>query len=50
MTRTALNLRDGQMEKLRTLSASSGAGIAELIRRAVDHYLEVRKADIFQKK
>ena len=46
MVRTALFLRSGQMAKLQTLSKVTGAPVAELIRRAIDVYLEQRKAEI----
>jgi len=46
MVRTALFVRSGQMAKLQTLSKVTGAPVAELIRRAIDVYLEQRKAEI----
>jgi predicted DNA-binding protein len=46
MVRTALFVRSGQMAKLQTLSRITGAPVAELIRRAIDVYLEQRKAEI----
>jgi hypothetical protein len=46
MVRTALFFTKPQMAKLVTLSKNSGTPVAELIRRAVDLYLEHRKADI----
>jgi predicted DNA-binding protein len=46
MLRTALFVRSGQMAKLQILSKVTGAPIAELIRRAIDLYLEQRKAEI----
>ncbi len=46
MVRTALFLKEEQMEKLQTLSRVTGAPVAELIRRAIDRYLEDRKADL----
>jgi hypothetical protein len=46
MLRTALFVRSGQMAKLQTLSNVTGAPVAELIRRAIDGYLEQRKAEI----
>ena len=46
MIRTALFVRSGQMAKLQTLSKVTGAPVAELIRRAIDGYLEQRKAEI----
>jgi hypothetical protein len=46
MLRTALFVRSGQMAKLQTLSKLTGAPVAELVRRAIDAYLERRKAEI----
>jgi hypothetical protein len=46
MLRTALFVRSGQMAKLQTLSKVTGAPVAELVRRAIDAYLEQRKAEI----
>jgi predicted DNA-binding protein len=46
MLRTALFVRSGQMGKLQTLSKVTGAPVAELIRRAIDVYLDQRKAEI----
>ena len=46
MVRTALFLRPEQTEQLQALSDLTGAPIAELIRRAIDLYLESRKAEI----
>jgi hypothetical protein len=46
MVRTALFVRSGQMAKLQTLSKVTGAPVAELVRRAIDSYLEQRKAEI----
>ena len=46
MVRTALFVRSGQMAKLQTLSKVTGAPVAELVRRAIDAYLEQRKAEI----
>ncbi len=46
MLRTALFLKSSQMAKLQTLSRVTGAPVAELIRRAIDAYLEHRKAEI----
>jgi predicted DNA-binding protein len=46
MVRTALFMRSGQMAKLQTLSKVTGAPVAELVRRAIDVYLEQRKAEI----
>ena len=39
-------VRSGQMAKLQTLSKVTGAPVAELVRRAIDAYLEQRKAEI----
>jgi predicted DNA-binding protein len=46
MVRTAIFMKSGQMAKLQTLSKVTGAPVAELIRRAIDVYLEQRKAEI----
>jgi predicted DNA-binding protein len=46
MKRTALFLKPGQMDKLQTLSRVTGAPMAELIRRAIDAYLEQRKSEL----
>lgn len=46
MVRTALFLRPEQTAQLQTLSDVTGAPIAELIRRAIDMYLEERKAEL----
>lgn len=43
--RTALFFRREQMEKLQLLSSATGAPVAELVRRAVDAYLETRRAE-----
>jgi predicted DNA-binding protein len=43
MKRTALFLRDDQMQKLTERSAETGAPVAELIRRAIDAYLKIKK-------
>jgi hypothetical protein len=40
MRRTALFLKEPQLRKLQALSAETGAPVAELIRRAIDLYLE----------
>lgn len=39
MKRTALFLKDEQLDKLNKLSKKTGAPVAELIRRAIDAYL-----------
>jgi hypothetical protein len=43
MKRTALFLKEQQLEKLQALSRKTGAPIAELVRRAIDAYLLSRK-------
>ena len=44
--RTAVFLKARQIEMLQTLSSLHGAPIAELIRRALDLYLDSRKSEI----
>jgi predicted DNA-binding protein len=39
-------LNDAQKKKLEKLSAKTGAPVAELIRRAIDHYLAMRKKEL----
>jgi predicted DNA-binding protein len=46
MQRTALFLKEQQLEKLQKLSEKTGAPIAELIRRAIDKYLQVRAKEL----
>jgi len=46
MKRTALFLKEEQLEKLETLSDKTGAPIAELVRRAIDAYLLSRKKEL----
>jgi predicted DNA-binding protein len=46
MKRTALFLKGEQLAKLQTLSRKTGAPVAELIRRAIDAYLKIRKKDL----
>jgi predicted DNA-binding protein len=46
MRRTALFLKEQQLEKLQTLSDKTGAPIAELVRRAIDAYLLLRKKEL----
>jgi predicted DNA-binding protein len=46
MKRTALFLKTEQVKKLQSLSEKTGAPVAELIRRAIDHYLLMRKTDL----
>ena len=43
--RTALFFREEQTEKLQLLSSASGAPVAELVRRAVDSYLDLRRSE-----
>jgi predicted DNA-binding protein len=43
MNRTNIYLTDTQVERLRRLQKETGAPVAELVRRAVDEYLEKRK-------
>jgi predicted DNA-binding protein len=42
MKRTALFLKEDQLKKLMMLSDKTGAPVAELIRRAIDKYLQER--------
>jgi predicted DNA-binding protein len=49
MVRTAVFLHAHQIERLHALSESTGAVVSELIRRAVDAYLEQRKAEVARK-
>ena len=46
MKRTAIFLKEEQVKKLQTLSDLTGAPVAELIRRAIDSYLESRKKEL----
>ena len=46
MKRTALFLKEQQLGKLQALSEKTGAPVAELIRRAIDAYLESRKKEL----
>jgi predicted DNA-binding protein len=46
MERTALYLREEQIEKLQKLSDKTGAPVAELIRRAIDKYLQERAREL----
>ena len=39
MKRTALFLKEQQLDKLQRLSDKTGAPVAELVRRAIDEYL-----------
>jgi predicted DNA-binding protein len=44
--RTNIYLRTDQMKKLKALSEKTGAPVAELIRRAIDKYLQERAKEI----
>jgi len=46
MKRTALFLKEAQLRKLQALSDKTGAPIAELIRRAIDKYLQERAKEL----
>jgi Ribbon-helix-helix domain len=46
MQRTALFLKEEQLKKLGRLSEKTGAPVAELIRRAIDKYLQGRAKEI----
>ncbi len=46
MRRTALFLKEQQLEKLQKLSEKTGAPVAELVRRAIDAYLLSRKKEL----
>ena len=46
MKRTALFLREDQRKKLQVLSDKTGAPVAELIRRAIDKYLQDRAKEL----
>jgi predicted DNA-binding protein len=46
MKRTALFLKEEQVKKLQVLSDKTGAPLAELIRRAIDKYLQERAKEI----
>jgi hypothetical protein len=46
MRRTALFLKDLQLDKLQKLSDKTGAPVAELVRRAIDAYLLSRKKEL----
>jgi predicted DNA-binding protein len=46
MKRTALFLKETQIKKLKALSDKTGAPIAELIRRAIDKYLQERAKEL----
>jgi hypothetical protein len=44
--RTALFLKEQQINKLRALSNKTGAPVAELIRRAIERYLQERAKEL----
>jgi Ribbon-helix-helix domain len=46
MKRTALFLKEEQVKKLQALSDKTGAPVAELIRRAIDKYLQERAKEL----
>jgi predicted DNA-binding protein len=46
MKRTALFLREEQIKKLQKLSDKTGAPVAELIRRAIDRYVQERSKEL----
>jgi predicted DNA-binding protein len=46
MRRTALFLKEEQLKKLLVLSEKTGAPVAELIRRAIDKYLQERAKEL----
>jgi predicted DNA-binding protein len=46
MKRTALFLEEEQIKKLQKLSQKTGAPVAELIRRAIDKYLQERAKEL----
>jgi hypothetical protein len=46
MKRTALFLKEEQLKKLSALSEKTGAPVAELIRRAIDKYLQERAREL----
>jgi predicted DNA-binding protein len=46
MKRTALFLKEEQIKKLQKLSEKTGAPLAELIRRAIDRYLQERAKEL----
>jgi predicted DNA-binding protein len=46
MKRTALFLKEEQIKKLLLLSDKTGAPVAELIRRAIDRYLQERAKEL----
>ena len=44
--RTALFLKEQQLDKLQKLSDKTGAPVAELVRRAIDKYLKERAKEL----
>jgi len=46
MRRTALFLKEEQLKKLQKLSEKTGAPVAELVRRAIDRYLQERAKEL----
>jgi hypothetical protein len=46
MKRTALFLKEQQLDKLQKLADKTGAPVAELVRRAIDAYLLSRKKEL----
>lgn len=46
MKRTAIFLKEEQLKKLHKLSDKTGAPVAELIRRAIDRYLQERSKEL----
>lgn len=44
--RTALFLKEEQLSKLQVLSEKTGAPVAELVRRAIDKYLQERAKEL----
>jgi predicted DNA-binding protein len=46
MRRTALFLKEQQLDKLQKLADKTGAPVAELVRRAIDAYLLSRKKEL----
>jgi len=46
MRRTALFVKEDQLAKLQTLSEKTGAPVAELVRRAIDMYLQARAREL----
>lgn len=49
MRRTAVLLREDQLSRLAALSLACGAASAELIRRAIDIYLDSRASEFEDK-